>query len=100
MPFAYYPSFLSEQIESRGVVVTYFADIKANRPSGTKPRGQFDLRDVTTLRKSADPSAPTTAVELVVRKHAFTLSFATEEERTKSKHSTQAIRTRNPLEKL
>ena len=45
------------QLESRGVKVTYFADIAANRPAGTKPRGQFDLRDVTTLRASADPSA-------------------------------------------
>ena len=46
------PVIPSEQIESRGVAVTYFADIKANRPSGTKPRGQFDLRDVTTLRSN------------------------------------------------
>ena len=33
------------------------------------------------LRASQDPTAPATAVELVVKKHAFTLSFTTEAER-------------------
>ena len=61
--------------------MTYHADVPAKRAAGTKPRGAFDLRDVSTMRPSSDPSAPPTALELVVRKHAFTLSFTTEAER-------------------
>ena len=53
-------------LESRGYSVAYYADEASRRPKGTKPRGTFDLREVSTLRKSPDPTAPDTALELVV----------------------------------
>ena len=68
-------------LESRGYSVAYYADEASRRPKGTKPRGTFDLREVSTLRKSPDPTAPDTALELVVKKHAFTLSFQSDFER-------------------
>ena len=68
-------------LETHAHAVAYFAEEGAKRPPGMKPRGTFDLRDVSMLRESLDPTAPGTAVELTVRKHAFTLSFKSDFER-------------------
>ena len=62
-------------LESNAFQVAYFAEETSKRAAGMKPRGTFDLRDVSMLRESQDPTAPTTALELTVKKHAFTLSF-------------------------
>ena len=65
-------------IESSGLSVAYYAEETEKRPKGMKPRGTFDLRDVSMLRDSQDSTAPATALELVVKKHSFTLSFKSE----------------------
>jgi len=68
-------------IESRAFVIQYFAEEpQPGKPRG-KPRGTFDLRDVTMIRESQDPTAPPTAVDLTARKHRFTLSFQSLAER-------------------
>ena len=51
-------------VESKGFHVEYYADVPAKRKPTSKPRGAFDLRDVSMLRESADPSAPSTALDL------------------------------------
>ena len=68
-------------LESRGYHIAYYADEASRRPKGQKPRGTFDLRDVSMLRESVDPTAPSSALELVVKKHAFTISFQSEKAR-------------------
>jgi hypothetical protein len=62
-------------LESRGFVVEYYAAPPSSRSKGSKPRGSFDLRDVTILRESTDPTAPAASVDLTAKKHAFTLGF-------------------------
>ena len=34
-------------LESRGLVIKYYAEAPQRRASGSRPRGLFDLRDVT-----------------------------------------------------
>ena len=43
-------SLQKRYFESRGYTVAYYADEAAKRSKGTKPRGTFDLRDVSMLR--------------------------------------------------
>ena len=68
-------------VESRGFAVDYFAEARPKRKPSSKPRGSFDLRDVTMIRESADPTAPSTALDLCAKKHAFTLSFESHADR-------------------
>lgn len=56
-------------IEANGFTVTYYTHAPADRPAKAKPRGAFDLRDVTMLRESPDSTAPRTAIEMQVKKH-------------------------------
>ena len=42
-------------LESRGLAVAYYADEAHRRPAGIKPRGTFDLRDVSMLREVRAP---------------------------------------------
>ena len=54
-------------IESRGFRVEYFAHNPAYaKGAKQKARGFFDLRDVSMLRHSLDPTAPASAVEVQV----------------------------------
>ena len=60
---------------SEGAVVKYYE--KAPKKAGAKPKATFDLRSVSTLRPAAasDPTAPKSAVELVVTGHHLTIDF-------------------------
>ena len=50
---------------------------KAPKKAGAKPKATFDLRSVSTLRPAtaSDPTAPKSAVELVVTGHHLTIDF-------------------------
>ena len=67
-------------LESRGLVIRYYADAPQKRAAVSKPRGLFDLRDVTMLRGSQDPTAPSAALDLIAKKHQFTLAFENDTE--------------------
>ena len=51
-------------VKTMGYRTEYFADASAARAGS--PRGRFDARNVVAIRKSADPDAPSDAVELTL----------------------------------
>ena len=61
--------------DSHGFQVAYYDRAPIGKNSGVRPKGWFDLREVTLLRPCADPSAPPATVDLHVGKHAFTIDF-------------------------
>ena len=66
--------------ESRGLHVSYFVDEPSRRAPSARARATFDLRDVTVLRPAADSSAPSTAIDVEVGAHRFTLDFGVDQE--------------------
>ena len=61
--------------DTHGFQVAYYDRAPIGKNSGVRPKGWFDLREVTLLRPCADPSAPPATVDLHVGKHAFTIDF-------------------------
>ena len=69
---------------SRGLRVEYYDRAPVGEQAGKlKPRGTFDLRNVTSLRPAQpdDPTAPAAALILVVDAHRMTLDFGYKGER-------------------
>ena len=74
-------SIQKRYMESRGLLVAYFTAAPADRTPSTRARASFSLRDIAMLRPTIDSTAPASAVDLRVGKHALTLGFQTFEER-------------------
>ena len=61
--------------DTHGYQVAYYDRAPIGKHAGVRPKGWFDLREVTLLRPCADPSAPPATVDLHVGRHAFTIDF-------------------------